>query len=457
MNRSLGLQFGEEEAHTVSSFTREIKRLLEGSIEAGWIKGEVSNFRRQASGHLYFSLKDESAQIPVVIFRGNAAGLDFELDNGVEILVYGEISVYEPHGRYQLIARAATQSGHGKLHREFERLKRKLLEEGLFEKDRKRELPMAPRSIAFITSPTGAAVQDFMRILKRRGWVGRLVVLPAKVQGADAADTILKGLAIAEKLNCFDVIVVGRGGGSLEDLWCFNEERLVRALAASAVPVISAVGHEIDFTLSDFAVDLRAETPSAAAELISSSYLDCVNRIGLAGESLDELWEKRLLDYRRELRDWKARMRAVAPERRLEFAKLKLDEMASRIETTMTREISKARRRYAHSRGSFGGLHPERTLSDRRQRLRLLGERSRHEMDRRLALLKQRFVELGTELRAIGPAATLKRGYSILAQEDGSVIASVEDLTEGERIRATLADGESWLTPEKESCGGDGI
>ncbi|MGY8696754.1 MAG: exodeoxyribonuclease VII large subunit, partial [Verrucomicrobiia bacterium] len=185
MSRSSGLQFGEEEAHTVTSFTREIKRLLESSLKAGWIKGEVSNFRRQASGHLYFSLKDESAQLPVVMFRGNAAGLDFELDNGVEILVYGEISVYEPHGRYQLIARAATQAGHGKLHREFERLKRKLLEEGLFDKDRKRPLPMAPSSIAFITSPSGAAVQDFMRILKRRGWRGRLVVLPAKVQGAD--------------------------------------------------------------------------------------------------------------------------------------------------------------------------------------------------------------------------------------------------------------------------------
>ena len=428
MSRSSGLQFGEEEAHTVSSFTREIKRLLEGSLKAGWIKGEVSNFRRQASGHLYFSLKDESAQLPVVMFRGNAVGLGFELDNGVEILVYGEISVYEPHGRYQLIARAATQAGHGKLHREFERLKRKLLEEGLFDKDRKRPLPAAPRSIAFITSPSGAAVQDFMRILKRRGWLGRLVVLPAKVQGADAADTLLEGLITAERLDCFDVIVVGRGGGSLEDLWCFNDERLVRALAASTIPVISAVGHEIDFTLSDFAADLRAETPSAAAEH----------------------WDDRLSNYRRDLRDWAARIRAVAPERRLEFARLKIDEMASRIETTMTREIAKARRRFGDSRGVFGKIRPERFLSDCRQRLRLLDERNRRELDRRLSVLKQRFIELGTELRAIGPDATLKRGYSILAREDGSVIASVSDLSESERVRATLADGESWLIPERE-------
>lgn len=453
MNRSLGLQLGEDEARSVSSYTREIKRLLEGSLEACWIKGEVSNLRRQSSGHLYFSLKDESAQLPVVMFRGNASGLDFDIDNGVEVLVYGEISVYEPHGRYQLIARAATQAGHGKLHREFERLKRKLLEEGLFDKDRKQPLPLAPRSIAFITSPSGAAVQDFMRILKRRKWTGQLVVLPAKVQGVDAAEALLEGLATAEALDCFDVIVVGRGGGSLEDLWCFNDEALVRALAASKIPVISAVGHEIDFTLSDFAADLRAETPSAAAELISSSYLDCVNRIELARDSLDERWGELLADCRRELREWGGRMRAVAPERRLEFAKLRMDEMASRIETSMTREIAKARRRFADSRGAFGECRPERLLSDCQQRLRLLDERSRHNVDRRLSLLKQRFVRLGAKIQAISPNATLKRGYSILAKENGSIVTSVSELTEGERIRATLADGDSWLTPERRSQG----
>jgi exodeoxyribonuclease VII large subunit len=175
-----------------------------------------------------------------------------------------------------------------------------------------------------------------------------------------------------------------------------------------------------------------------------------VNRIELAGESLDEHWDDRLSNYRRDLRDWAARIRAVAPERRLEFARLKIDEMASRIETTMTREIAKARRRFGDSRGVFGKIRPERFLSDCRQRLRLLDERNRRELDRRLSVLKQRFIELGTELRAIGPDATLKRGYSILAREDGSVIASVSDLSESERVRATLADGESWLIPERE-------
>ena len=379
-----------------------------------------------------------------------ASGLDFEMDNGVEVLVYGEISVYEPHGRYQLIARAATQAGHGKLHREFERLKRKLMEEGLFDKGRKKALPVAPRSIAFVTSPTGAAIQDFMRILKRRGWVGRLVVLPAKVQGVDAVDDLLEGLAIAESLDCFDVIVVGRGGGSLEDLWCFNDERLVRALAASMVPVISAVGHEIDFTLSDFAADMRAETPSAAAELISSCYLDCVDRIEGVRESLNESIDQSLSDSRRALREWRGRMRAVAPERRMEFAKLKVDEMASRIESTMTREISKYRRRFENSKGAFGESRPERILNHCSQRLRFLDERSRHVLDGRMSLLKQRFVELFTKLQAISPGATLKRGYSILSKPDGSVISSVVEMSDAQRIRATLADGESWLRPEKE-------
>lgn len=453
MNRSLGSRFGEDEAQTVSAFTREIKRLLEGSIEPCWIRGEVSNLRRQASGHLYFSLKDESAQLPVVMFRGNAAGLDFDLDNGVEILVYGEISVYEPHGRYQLIARAATRAGHGKLHREFERLKRELLEEGLFDKDRKQPLPLAPRSIAFITSPSGAAVQDFMRILKRRGWIGRLVVLPAKVQGADAAESLLNALAIAESLDCFDVVVVGRGGGSLEDLWCFNDESLVRALAASPIPIISAVGHEIDFTLSDFAADLRAETPSAAAEIISSSYLDCVNRIELARELMDDRLDGRLANCRRGLREWGMRIKAVAPERRLETAKLRMDEIASRIAVAMTREIAKGRRRFEYSKSAFRGYRPERVLSDHRQQLRLLDERSRHEVDRCMALLKQRFVGLSSKLQAIGPEATMSRGYSILSNEDGSVIGSIAELEKSDRVRATLLDGESWLVPNPAIAG----
>ncbi len=446
-------QFGYDDARTVSEYTRQIKQLLEGSIAPGWVTGEVSNFRRQASGHLYFSLKDGTSQLPVVMFRGNAAGLDFELENGAEVIVYGEISVFEPYGRYQLIARAAVQAGQGKLHREFERLKRKLLEEGLFDKARKKSLPLAPRSIAFITSPSGAAVQDFIRILKRRDWRGHLTVLPAKVQGADAAETLLESLALAEKLARFDLIVIGRGGGSLEDLWCFNDERLVRALATLSVPVISAVGHEIDFTLSDFVADVRAETPSAAAELISSSYIDCANRLEFARDSLDDSVSESILAWRRELGDWGSRLKAVAPERNLETASLRLDEISGRIEVAITREIGKTRRNLAEGSIGFGNLRPERVVENLRKRLNSLEERSRRETDRRMLPLRQRHGELSAKLRTLSPDSTLKRGYAILSKADGRMIASVASIAENERVRATLADGESWL--RKDASGED--
>ena len=242
------------------------------------------------------------------MFRGNASGLDFEIRDGMELLVYGELSVYEPHGRYQLIARAI-ESGQGRLHRDFERLKKKLLAEGLFDKDRKHPLPEFPMHIGFITSPSGAAVQDFIRILKRRGWFGRLTVFPAKVQGVDAVQSLIRSLDTATRLPGLDILVVGRGGGSLEDLWCFNDEGFARALAESPVPTISAVGHEIDFSLSDFVADVRAETPSSAAELISSSYLEFLDRLEGARELLVEALESRLEEARRSLGDVDARLR----------------------------------------------------------------------------------------------------------------------------------------------------
>jgi exodeoxyribonuclease VII large subunit len=325
-------QFGDGEASSVTEYTRRIKRLLEGSFGPEWIRGEVSNLRKQASGHLYFSLKDENAQLPVVMFRGSASGLDFEIHDGMELLIYGELSVYEPHGRYQLIARGAIESGQGRLHREFERLKKKLLAEGLFDKERKRSLPEFPRHIGFITSPSGAAVQDFIRILKRRGWTGRLTVFPAKVQGRDAAQSLIRSLAIAMRLPGLEVLVVGRGGGSLEDLWCFNDESFARALAESPVPTISAVGHEIDFALSDFVADVRAETPSAAAELISSSFLEFLDRLEASREFMFQAMESGLEEARRSLGDMHARLRAVAPQRTIETAKLKLDELVSRFQ-----------------------------------------------------------------------------------------------------------------------------
>ena len=338
-------QFGMEEPKSVSDFTREIKHLLESRIEPCWIKGEVSNFRKQASGHLYFSLKDKGAQLPAVMFRGNANRLNFNVDNGVEVMAFGEISVYEPHGRYQLIVRAMDEGGAGRLHLEFERLKLKLQGEGLFDGDRKKSLPSLPLKIAFVTSPSGAAVQDFIRILKRRNWPGRLTVIPAKVQGKGAAEEIVEALSYVEERGDYDLVAVGRGGGSLEDLWCFNEEIVARCISKMETPVISAVGHEIDFTLSDFVADVRAETPSAAAELITSAALEQLDRLSRVEESLEGSVDYWIQRYKEILDGLRGRLRSASPKNAIENAFLKLDDFSSRMDSLTNECLFRKRER----------------------------------------------------------------------------------------------------------------
>jgi exodeoxyribonuclease VII large subunit len=443
-------QFGDGEASSVTEYTRRIKRLLEGSFGPEWIRGEVSNLRKQASGHLYFSMKDENAQLPVVMFRGSASGLDFEIHDGMELLIYGELSVYEPHGRYQLIARGAIESGQGRLHREFERLKKKLLAEGLFDKERKRSLPEFPRHIGFITSPSGAAVQDFIRILKRRGWTGRLTVFPAKVQGRDAAQSLIRSLAIAMRLPGLEVLVVGRGGGSLEDLWCFNDESFARALAESPVPTISAVGHEIDFALSDFVADVRAETPSAAAELISSSFLEFLDRLEASREFMFQAMESGLEEARRSLGDMHARLRAVAPQRTIETAKLKLDELVSRFQLGTRQALGSFRERANIARSDFLKTRPDRNAVRCRQALTGLENRFARSVDRRLGEIRNRFQETNLRFQSLSPDTALKRGYAILADEKGSILRAVDQIKRANRVKATVQDGETWLENERE-------
>ncbi|HEY1849149.1 MAG TPA: exodeoxyribonuclease VII large subunit, partial [Opitutaceae bacterium] len=238
---------------TVTEFTRRVKSVIEGAMGACWVRGEVSNLRVQASGHAYFSLKDAGAQLSAVLFRAQGARQSVRLADGLQVIAFGEVGVYEPRGQYQLVVRTLVDDGVGALQRKFEELKRRLSDEGLFEPSRKRPVPPMPAIVGFLTSPTGAAAQDFVRILIRRDWRGRVVILPSKVQGEGAAEEMARMLGTAASLGIFDLIVVGRGGGSMEDLWAFNEEVLVRAVAACPVPVVSAVGHEIDFTLCDFA------------------------------------------------------------------------------------------------------------------------------------------------------------------------------------------------------------
>jgi exodeoxyribonuclease VII large subunit len=432
---------------TVSEFTRRIKVLLEGNLAPGWVKGEVSNLRVQSSGHVYFSLKDAGAQLSAVLFRGDAARQTLRLRDGIQIIVYGEISLYEPRGQYQLVVRAVIEDGVGRLQREFEALKKRLTEEGLFDLGRNQPLPSLPATVGFITSPTGAAVRDFIRIMERRRWRGRVVVLPCKVQGEGAAQEMASMLAYAQSLEkgndgepipadrkagsdsrapFFDLLVIGRGGGSLEDLWAFNEEVLVRAVAGCSLPIISAVGHEIDFTLCDFAADARAETPSAAAELISSSFLAAIERAIRASREVARLAEQGLADASSALDPLRDRLRLLAPAAQVERGYLLLDDLGNRLSSALRHAVQEKRRQFQGLQSLFAQRTP----------------------DRRVEMESQRLLSFWKRLQSASPRSVLNRGFVIVRDERGKPVGKRADLSTGQPVDAEFSDGSAKMRVE---------
>jgi exodeoxyribonuclease VII large subunit len=411
---------------SVSEFTRRVKVLLESGVRPGWVRGEVSNLRAQSSGHVYFSLKDAGAQLACVLFRGDAARQGVALRDGAQVVVSGELNVYEVRGQYQLVVRLVVDDGVGRLQKEFEALKRRLADEGLFDAARKQPIPSMPATIGFITSPTGAAVRDFIRILQRRGWCGRLLVLPTKVQGEGAAAEMAEMIALAEQLGIFELLVIGRGGGSLEDLWAFNEELLVRAVAACAVPVISAVGHEIDVTLCDFAADVRAETPSAAAELISSQFLDGVQRAAQARGVLHKSAERAAGLARERLEHARSRLRQMAPAAQVERGYLRLDDLTNRLAAALRSAAEMKRARLAEARSRLAQRSPEA----------------------RVKLDSQRLLSLEKRLQAASSESVLKRGFVILRDEQRRPIPRRAGVRSGQRLTAQFGDGEAGLKAE---------
>lgn len=443
------------EIESVSTLTLRIKTLLETSIAPCWVRGEVSNLRAQASGHFYFSLKDAESQIGCVMFRGDAArGSATALRDGAEVAVFGEISVYPPRGNYQLVVRVALDAGLGRLQQEFERLKQRLAAEGLFDAARKKPIPAMPQTVGFITSPTGAAVQDFIRILKRRHWCGRLVVLPAKVQGEGAAASMIAALDLAQRLAAseagprFDLLVLGRGGGSLEDLWAFNEEPLVRAVAACAIPTVSAVGHEIDFTLCDFAADRRAETPSAAAELITSSFLDGVERLRQALAGLDAIAEETRRARRDRVEIARGRLAALSPRARVEQSHLRLDDLANRLAAAARHTLQSRRQELGEFHARLGHVHPELRLGPLRERLRAAASRLRREVGLCLVARAKALARSRERLQALGPDAVLRRGYVILRDGSRRPVVSRDAVAPGQRLSGQFFDGEAPLRAE---------
>ncbi|MDP3069229.1 MAG: exodeoxyribonuclease VII large subunit [Opitutaceae bacterium] len=417
---------GAPRAESVSEFTRRVKTLLESGIRPTWVRGEVSNLRAQASGHVYFSLKDAGAQLGAVMFRGDALRQTVKLRDGLQVVVYGEVSLYEARGQYQLIVRVAIDDGVGRLQQEFEALKARLAAEGLFASEKKRALPALPRTVGFVTSPTGAAVQDFLRIVIRRGWRGRVVVLPAKVQGEGAAAELAEMLRTAAASGLFDLLVIGRGGGSLEDLWAFNEEALVRAVAACPVPIISAVGHEIDFTLCDFAADARAETPSAAAELITSRFVDGVERARQAAEAMTARADRAVAEATERIDHARSRLRLLAPAAQIEQGWLRLDDLANRLGAALRHATQERRGRLGEQRAALARVSPELRVQAESQRL--------------LALWKR--------LQAASPRSVLNRGFAIVRDAEGRPLARRAAVRPGARLTAEFADGAAAVRAE---------
>lgn len=404
---------------SVTELTRAIKALLEGAYPVARVRGEISNLKVQSSGHAYFSLKDAGASISCVCFRGDMARLSMRLRDGMQIVGTGRLTVYEPRGNYQIIFRTLEEDGMGRLQRQFEELKKRLDAEGLFDRDRKRALPRLAQTIGFVTSETGAALQDFISILRRRDWRGRLIVIPVRVQGTEAAPEIVRGIEIANRMAICDLLVIGRGGGSLEDLWPFNEESVARAVAASSIPIISAVGHEIDFTLSDFAADFRAETPSAAAEWITSARQTYVDK----AESLHGRFEMavgRQFERKRHFMAMAgAHLRAQHPRNRLQQAALRLDDLQNQLHQALTGAIKDRKQRLQLAQGRFKLLRPEIQIVQLRRHLH----------------------QIGLRLANSSHQSTLRRGYAILRSPAGAVISDTEQVPDGEDFTVELRDG----------------
>ena len=432
----------------VTDLTRQIKRRLEGDFGQVWVKGEISNLRKQSSGHVYFSMKDRGSQLPCVLFARDAAQQSFELEDGMELVLFGNISVYEPHGRYQLIGTVAIQSGEGRLQLAFEKLKCQLAAEGLFAPELKKPLPLLPKRIAVITSPTGAALKDFLRILERREYGGNVIIFPARVQGKEAPVEILGMLKHAFASEGFDLIVLTRGGGSIEDLWAFNNEELARAVVDCPLPVISAIGHEIDHVLTDFAADRRAETPSGAAELISSLYLEALQRLDESKNSIQLAWESYRDREKSRLEQLTSRMRIIAPARQIELLGMRLDDLESRIINATNKAVQRNQLNLNQLDRALTRHHPEARLQLLNEKVENRSSRMSRAVQISLKYHKQILVGHQKRLKNNDIHATLRRGYSILQDESGTILESAASVENSSSIIAKMKDGEVTIRPD---------
>ena len=427
---------------SVSRLTREVRAVLEGSFPLLWVEGEISNLSQPASGHIYFSLKDQAAQVRCAMFRQKRLLLGFRPANGQRVLARARVSLYEGRGDFQLVVEHLEPGGEGALRMEFERLKRQLAAEGLFDPARKRPLPAFPRQVGLITSPSGAAVRDLISVFGRRFPALPLVIYPTKVQGEGAAAELGEMLALANQRAECDVLILARGGGSLEDLMAFNDEALARAIRASTIPVVTGIGHEIDFTIADLAADQRGATPSAAAELVSPSVPHLVHRLEGLRQRLGQAQTQHLAGLRRRWQAAERHLRLLHPLAELERRQQRTDDLERRLREALLRRLQalERRRHQAWSRLLQGS--PAQGLSGWRLRLTALEGRLRRAPSRLVALRREQLAGLAHALDALSPLGTLARGYAILRrQPGGEVIRDLEQVEVGDLVEARLMQG----------------
>jgi exodeoxyribonuclease VII large subunit len=425
----------------VRELVGQVRELVEQKYGDVWVEGEISNFRPAPSGHLYFTLKDADAQLPVVLFRRQATLLRFRPEDGLHVLVRGRVSVYEQRGQMQLVAETMEPVGAGSLQLAFEQLKERLKTEGLFDADRKRPLPAFPRTVGIVTSPTGSVIRDFLNIVGRRHSGLSVLVFPVSVQGDQAPGEVEAAIAALNTSGLVDVIVLARGGGSLEDLAAFNSERVARAIAASQLPVVSAIGHETDFTIADFVADLRAPTPSAAAELITEAQHKIVEHLANQARRLERAASFQFLQARQRL----TRLPVSRAEARISMLlhrlAQRLDDLSFRQEEALNTQLREKQRHVAELGAAVLHHNPRHALAHAREHLVAYCTRIDRSLDRTLQRARVRLGALDAQLHSLSPLAVLDRGYALVLSADGALIRSTAQVSADDQLTTRLADG----------------
>ena len=439
----------QEHIYSISELNDEVASTLTEAFGVIWVEGEISNLMRSAAGHVYFSLKDESASVRCAMFRMQNQSLDFELRDGMQILAKAKVGLYKQRGEFQLIVEYAEESGEGLLRQRFELLKQTLQKEGLFDEFHKKPLPKMPKTIGLVTSPKGAAVQDIIKTIKRRYPIVRIIVYPTLVQGNEATKKIASAIDIANQRDECDVIIIARGGGSLEDLWCFNEELVARSIFHSKIPIISGIGHETDFTITDLVADLRAATPTAAAEIALPTTSEIVDRLNRYIFDITQLIDYKVNHFRQQLKSASLRMQVSHPQSRLQFNMQKLDLINEKMQKLPMMQVSDLKNIFKISFSKLLASNPKINIEAERQNLEMKNMALSNAMIGLIESKRNRFSVMTAQLEGASPLQSLNRGYALVTNEDGRNIKSVKKIKTGASVKTKLSDGSFVSRVEK--------